>query len=791
MAVTSLACVATLLLGSAAAIDPPRKPVAPTGSGNQTLTFNNTVLSPQFRASTLSVDWLPDEEDGLVVYQADSGALVFENYATGENDTFVSADLIPEDVYEYWIRSDQQKVLFATNYTQNYRHSYWSNYIVLDVESGEQTPLVDDQNGDIQYAQFAPTGDLIAFVRENNLYIKDGATGDISQITNDGGEDMFHGVPDWVYEEEIFGDRYTLWFSPDARFLSFLSFNETGVGTFTVQYFMNDSAIAPVYSQNLDIRYPKVGTTNPTVSITLLDLETMDLTSVSTDAFPPEELIIGEVSWVTDAHDSLIYRAYNRVQTEEKLVTVSVPSGSSTVNRERDGSDGWLENGLNIQYVGHLKGNGTYSASNATYYLDVSDASGWAHIYLFPVNGPASNNITLTSGEWEVRSVLSVDTQRQLVYYTSTEHHSTESHLYSVSYATLKKTSLVDDTEAGWWSASFSSNNGYYLLNYGGPDVPYQELYSVNSTTPISAVTSNQALVDRIQDYNLPNTTWTQIGPVPDTDYMLNVKITYPPNFDPSKKYPIMFTPYGGPNSQRATKAYTTPNWNLFVAADPELQYILYTIDNRGGAFQGREFRSTVTEQLGILEAKDQIWAANYLIENNDFIDADHVALWGWSFGGFLTAKVLETQGADAGPFTLGLITAPVTDWRFYDSMYTERYMRVPETNAAGYESTAIRNTEGFKNVAGGFSIMHGIGDDNVHYQHTAALVDLLVGDGVSPEKMDWRAYTDSDHSIAYNGANVDLYKHLSGKLYDEKNREVGLVEQHGWSKRDVVDFRR
>lgn len=206
MAISSLACVATLLLGSAAAIDPPRKPVAPTGNGDQTLTFNNTVLSPQFRASTLSVDWLPDEEDGLVVYQADSGALVFENYATGENDTFVAAELIPEDVYEYWIRSDQQKVLFATNYTQNYRHSYWSNYIVLDVESGEQTPLVDDQNGDIQYAQFAPTGDLIAFVRANNLYIKDGATGNITQVTKDGGEDMFHGVPDWVYEEEIFGD---------------------------------------------------------------------------------------------------------------------------------------------------------------------------------------------------------------------------------------------------------------------------------------------------------------------------------------------------------------------------------------------------------------------------------------------------------------------------------------------------------------------------------------------------------------------------------------------------------
>lgn len=787
----SLACVATLLLGSTSAIDPPRSPVAPTGNGEQLLTFNNTVVTPQFRASSLSVDWLPDDEDGLVVYQADDGALIFENYASGENDTFVAADLIPEDVYEYWIRSDQEKVMFSTNFTQNYRHSYWANYIILDVASGEQTPLVDDQNGDIQYAQFAPTGDLVAFVRENNLYIKDIASGDISQITNDGGEDMFHGVPDWVYEEEIFGDRYTLWFSPDAKFLSFLSFNETGVGTFTVQYFMNDSDIAPVYSQNLDIRYPKVGTTNPTVSLTLLDLESLDLSPVSTDAFPPEELIIGEVAWVTDSHDSLIYRAYNRVQTQEKLVTVSVPSASSTVNRERDGSDGWLENGLNIQYVGQVRSNSTYSASNTTYYLDVSDASGWAHIYLFPVNGPASSNITLTSGEWEVRSVLAVDTRRQLVYYTSTEHHSTESHLYSVSFVTLQKKALVDDSEAGWWSASFSSNNGYYILSYGGPNVPYQELYAVNSSASISTVTSNQALLDRLEDYNLPNVTWTQIGPVPDTDYMLNVKAIYPPNFDHSKKYPIIFAPYGGPNAQRATKAYSTPNWNFYAASDPELQYIVYTIDNRGSAFQGREFRSTVTEHLGILEAQDQIWAANHLIETHSYIDASHVAFWGWSYGGFLTAKVIETQGSDAGPFTLGLIVAPVTDWRFYDTMYTERYMRTPATNGDGYASTAISDTAGFKSIPGGFAILHGLGDDNVHYQHTAALVDLLVGDDVGPEKMDWRVYTDSDHSIVYNGANVDLYKYLSKRLWEEREREVGVVVQHEWSKRDVVHFGR
>lgn len=202
---------------------------------------------------------------------------------------------------------------------------------------------------------------------------------------------------------------------------------------------------------------------------------------------------------------------------------------------------------------------------------------------------------------------------------------------------------------------------------------------------------------------------------------------------------------------------------------------------------RGRKYRSLVTSQLGKLEPLDQIWAAEQFIERFDYVNPEKIGMWGWSYGGYLTAKTIE---ADSGVFSFGLITAPVSDWRFYDSMYTERYMRVPETNAAGYEATAIRDTTGFKSVLGGFSIQHGLGDDNVHYQNTAALIDLLVGDGVSPEKMSWRDYTDSDHSIVYNGANIDLYKYLSGLLYKEKQREVGFVEQHGWSKRDVVDFK-
>lgn len=685
----------------------------------------------------------------------------------------MSADAIPSGLQEYWIHSDLSKVLFATNYTKQYRHSYFADYSVLDLESGELMPLVEDQVGDIQYAEFAPVGDAIAFVRGNNLFVSQNGT--ITQITDDGSPDMFNGVPDWVYEEEIFGSRSAVWFSPDGQKLAYIGFNETGVETFTVQYFMDNMAVAPVYPKNLELRYPKVGTKNPTVSLTVLTIGSNEKVTVPLDAFDADDLIIGEVAWVTDGHDSLIYSAFNRVQDQSKHVVVNVGGYITTkVVRERDGTDGWLDNNLAIQYVGPING------SSTAYYVDLSDESGWLHMYLYAADG--SSKKALTSGEWEVVSILKVDTIRELIYFTSTEHDSTERHVYSVSYSNGKKKALVDDTVPASWSASFSSDGGYYILSYRGPDVPYQELYSVNDTaTPLRTVTSNEKLWNKLQEYNLPNTTYFTLER-PD-GYTLNVKQVLPPNFDSTKKYPVLFTPYGGPGAQEVDKTYATPGWNAYISSDPELEYITYTVDNRGSGYQGREFRSLVASHLGEFEAEDQIWAAKELASQHSFIDLQKIGIFGWSYGGYLSSKVVE---ANSGVFSLALIVAPVSDWRFYDSMYTERYMKTSQMNPEGYEKTAVRKVEGFKNIAGGFAIMHGLGDDNVHYQNTAALIDLLVGAGVPPSKMQWRTYTDSDHSIRYHGASTYLYKEMTQLLYREKIRGNGTVS-HQWTKKALA----
>ncbi|POR32975.1 Putative dipeptidyl peptidase 4 [Tolypocladium paradoxum] len=767
------AALLALLSSLALAIEPPRQPRHPTGSGSRLLTYNETVASRKIRPSSKSVRWVSTGADGQYITSNDSNDLVLENIATNDSRIFVPAKQLPEDMRGYWIRHDQRALLIASNATKQYRHSYFADYFILDIQSGKKVPLVEDQVGDIQYAALAPAGDSIVFVRGNNLFLRDGDA-KIHQITSNGGPDMFNGVPDWVYEEEILSGRSALWFSPDAKYVAFLSFNETGVGTFTVPYYMAGQRVAPPYPKELELRYPKVGSKNPTVQFNMLDVQAKEFSSVPIDAFPEDEAIIGEVAWVTGGHSSVIYRVFNRVQDMDKHVVVNPETKASKVVRERDGRDGWLENSMAIRYVGNIRG-----SCNKTHYVDLSDESGWQHIYLYPVDG--SKPTQLTSGDWEVASILYVDPRRSLVYYSATTRHSTERHVYSVSYATRKIVPLVDDKVAAVFSADFSSKGGYYILSYRGPDVPYQELYASNGTEPLRTVTSNANVYTAIAEYNLPNITYFELQH-PD-GFSLNVRQMLPPTFDPSKRYPVLFNPYGGPNSQSVDKSFQPYEWNAYIASEPELQFITYVVDNRGTGFRGRKFRSAITGHLGRLEPLDQIWAAKQLIAQNGFIDADHVGMWGWSFGGYLTAKTVE---ADSGVFTFGLSTAPVSDWRFYDSMYTERYMKTLAGNAAGYNETAVRRSAGFKHLAGVFSLMQGTGDDNVHYQNAAALVDLLVGDGVSPDGFKMMAFTDSDHGISFHGASTYIYKFLTARLWDELQRKHAKMV-HQWSRKSVT----
>jgi dipeptidyl-peptidase-4 len=632
-------------------------------------------------------------------------------------------------------------------------------------------------------------GDVIAFVRKNDIYIW--KNGQITQITNSGGPNQFNGVPDWVYEEEILSDRFAIWWKPDGEQLAYLSFNETGVPTYRVQYYMDrtnvSGSMAPTYPRELDLRYPKVGATNPTVKASLLRIdwgtEGPKPLELNIDQYPPEELIIGEVAWLGER---VGVRTFNRVQNESKLVIYDTRPNITTykVAKSQDGGEGWLDNNLFLRYIGQLSGKaGEMWNQNfccEEYYLDKTDLSNWDHLYLFPTNYFQNIPIPLTWGDYDVRDVLFIDRNRHLVYYTSSERHPTESHVYAISYRTLEKAAVSDTSKPGFHSASFSPGGKYFVLSYQGPNVPYQELYSAeDNRKPIRIITSNSRLVTALSQYKLPMIRYADLRHP--TGFNLSAMLRYPANFNTSKKYPVLLTPYGGPGAQEVTKRMMPFDFKSYIASDPELEYISFTVDGRGTGHRGREFRTSVSRRLGQYEAEDQIWAARQLARQNKWVDAEKIAIWGWSYGGYLSAKVVE---ADSGSFSLALITAPVTDWRLYDSMYTERYMGLPSTNGENYTQTAIRRVQGFKNIPGGVLLQHGLGDDNVHFQNSAALVDLLVSGGVGPDKLQVQYFTDSDHGIGYNGANRFVYKQLAKRLFEEKMRSTKEnPPSHQWSR--------
>lgn len=275
-------------------IDPPRRSRQPTGNWKRLLTYNETTPSAKVRPlSTLSIRWYPAGQDGEYTTINNKNGLVLALIAAWNTTTLVSADKLPNNPRTHWVRYDGGAVLVAANYTAQYRHSYFADYFVVDIQSGASVAVAEDQAGDLQYAVFAPQGKAIAFVRGNNVFLKGGAS-NIHQITHNGGPVMFNGVPDWVYEEEILSDRSALWFSPDAKYIAFLSFNEMGVGTYRIPYYMAGQKVAPRDPKDLELRYPKVGTTNPTVQLNILDVKTKKTKSVPIDAFARNDTIVRE-----------------------------------------------------------------------------------------------------------------------------------------------------------------------------------------------------------------------------------------------------------------------------------------------------------------------------------------------------------------------------------------------------------------------------------------------------------------------------------------------------------------
>ncbi|PKS06276.1 hypothetical protein jhhlp_007024 [Lomentospora prolificans] len=753
------------------------------------------VLNHEWSAASHSISWVPgpENEDGLLLQQGAAGKdyLVVEDIramggdsADADASIANSRTLIKTSALRYgsefirpekvWPSRDLKKVLLATKSKSIWRHSFAAEYWILDVESQEIEPLDPlNINSVVRFAIWSPQSNAIAFTKDNNLYVRSldtRANKKVYQITRDGGPNVFYGIPDWVFEEEVFGSNQGTWWSDDGKYIAFFRANETKVPEYPVEFFIEPpvnqkSEDDMLYPKTEWLKYPKAGSPNPVVDVQFYDVEAEEVFTVNVEGgFEEKDRLITNVVW---AGDNVIIKETNRISDIMRVVLVDAKARSGkavrTVNiAEIDG--GWLERS-ELRYVPADPANGRPEAG----YVDTVVHGFGDHLAYFTPLDNAEPRM-LTSGDWEVVDAPSaIDLKNNLVYFVSTQESSIQRHVYSVKLDGTDLTPVTNITEEAYYGVSFSSGAGYALLNYQGPEVPWHKVISTpsNPTAYEHVLEQNEKLHRMVKEYDLPT---LHYGTIDVDGVRLNYVERLPPGFNPAHKYPVLFFQYSGPGSQQVHKRFLV-NYQSFVASS--LGYIVVTVDGRGTGFIGRKARVPIRGNLGHWESHDQVaagkrWAAKA------YVDASRLAIWGWSFGGFNTLKTLEVDAGET--FSYGVAVAPVTDWRLYDSIYTERYMRTPQENPDGYAATAIRNASalaGPRDGSGGivrFMIMHGTADDNVHVQNTLKLLDEL--DTAGAQNYDVHVYPDSNHGIYFHSANSALYRRMTDWLINAFNGE-------------------
>ena len=741
------------------------------------------VQTGKWAVRSASVSWIAgaNGEDGLLLEQGgNDGFLVVEDVRKRAKQTrddevglYETKVLMKEGwirwkgrqmfTQGYWVSPDLKKVLLMAKREKVFRHSFTGLYWILDVETQDVQPLDPSRPDDrVQLAQWSPSSNAIVFTRDNDLFLRMTESDAVRQITEDGGSEYFYGIPDWVYEEEVFMDNRATWWSRDGSYIAFLRTNETMVQEYPIQYFIKrPSGEQPEpglenYPEVDQIKYPKAGSPNPFVDMLFYDVSRNEMFPVDVDGgFNDDNRLIINAMWADES--KVLIQEANRESdhTRHVLVDMKTRTGKTVRSVDLTVDGGWVEPGQQSIYVPADPSNGRPHDG----YIDLTVYDDGDHLgYYTPIDN--ADPIMLTKGNWEVESgPLAVDLKNNLVYYKSTYVNPTQRHVFSVKLDGSDMQAVVP-LDKGYWDASFSDKAGYIDLTNQGPGIPFQKVVSapVTNSKFEHVLENNDGLAEMAKKHELPHQIFSTVN-VEGVD--LQVVERRPPHFDSKKKYPVLFYLYGGPGSQQVTHRFHVDFQSAIASS---LDYIVVTVDNRGTGFIGRKARNIVREHFGKYEAHDQIETAK-IWAKKPYVDAERMAIWGWSYGGFMTLKVLE---ADAGrTFKYGMAVAPVTDWRFYDSIYTERYMRTPQNNPSGYDEAAITNATALsQNVR--FMIMHGVADDNVHMQNTLTLLDKLDLAGI--DNYDVHFFPDSDHSIYFHNANYMVYQKLEKWLVNAFN---------------------
>ena len=735
----------------------PLAAVAQPADGPKRLTLETLFASPEFYGESFQGGRWAETGARLLYVEGDaSGASSLRelDLTTDTRRTILDgSQLVKPDaeglieIEDYATSMDGAKTLLYTDSERVWRLNTKGYYYVLDNESGTVSPVADRSEGFQTFAKFDPAAEHVAFVRDRNLFVVDLATGTERALTDNGSEGgVINGTFDWVYEEE-FGLRDGFRWSPDGRYIAFFQLDESGTRDFEMLDFTT------LYPESTRFRYPKAGETNAEIQIGVVEVATGETTFFDTDTWfegGDETEYIAGMGWTPALEDGTAdvwMLRLNRDQNHVDLLYGDPASGDvDTILTEENDSYIEVETGFSDVATGTI----TY-LGDGDHFVWRSDRDGYGHLYLYENDGDFVRQVT--TGAWDVTDFHGVDEAAGMAYVTTTAESPMERHLYRVPLAGGAPVKLT--TGAGWHSVDLSRDFAYMVDTYSTATTPPTTTLYRTTGEELTVLVDNAALIDRLAAYDLPAPEFMTVPAADGTP--LNAYLVTPRDFDPTRAYPLLIHTYGGPGSQEVYDRWAGQErlWHQYLA---ETYGVLVAgVDNRGTGGRGKAFKTLTQNRLGILEAEDQIAAAQWF-GAQDYVDADRMGIWGWSYGGYLSLLAM-TYGEGPETFRLGIAVAPVTSWRQYDTIYTERYLSTPQKNAAGYDLGSPTTYAGNLADDQDLLIVHGDADDNVHVQNTMAMVDALQAEG---KQFDLMIYPGRNHGIYGGNTRRHLYTLLT-----------------------------
>lgn len=665
----------------------------------------------------------------LIDYQR----IEMNDYATGrKRGTLLDLSEVKECPIEYisayQLSPLESHILVATQDSAMNRNTVAYNYYIYDIKYKTLTPLCD--KGRQMAAAFSPNGEMIAYVRDNDIYLYKIKYSSTSAVTTDGAKgQVVNGMPDWVYEEEFAMNSAWAW-SPDSKEIAYLRLDMTNVSTARmVEY----KASNPEKKENshwpsvTEYKYPKVGEKNPVPSVKVFNVDnrttkTMDMGS-NTDIYLPR------LMWTGNPKQLAVVRLNRRQNTMDLMVGNSATTVFNALVSERTDT-----------YIDPMCLDGFRFLPDGQNFVMMSEEDGWRHLWLYGLNGVKKK--CLTTGDYDVTKLLAFDAQTQTVYYQAAKQNPMQRELYATSLDG-KRNACISGIEKGTYKAMFSTDAKHFVCDFSNNTKP--NVISICSALgkTLRTLETNKRVVAAAAQHNLLSRKYTTIE-MPDGT-KLNAWVVYPAGFDPAKQYPTLLTQYNGPDIQMVLDTWEV-DWEQVLANEG---YMVWCVDTRGTGARGAAFRKAHFRKLGIVESNDMIDVARY-IGSLPYADASRIGLWGWSYGGYMTTLCMTRSDL----FKMGIAVAAVTDWRYYDSVYAERYMRSPEENSSGYDAASpLLNAA---NLSGRLLLVHGASDDNVHLQNMMEMTDALVQAG---KQFDMFVYPNRNHSIYGGNVRPHLYQ--------------------------------